>query len=110
MLLGGVPDPVVCPRLGKVVAAARSRHALGGDHRFEQASRLIYNGNIGDPLPDHDDARAIVKDLVGRQRGDGAWPKADDSHMSGDDGTLLNTTWALQILNMKRSVLPIFER
>ena len=52
----------------------------------------------------------VLKELLERQRADGSFPRAGDSHVPGDDGTLLNTAWSLQIMTMDQGVLPIHER
>jgi hypothetical protein len=54
--------------------------------------------------------RAILEELTRRQESDGSFPKTSDSHVAGEDGTILNTAWALQIMTMDGGVLPIFER
>jgi hypothetical protein len=54
--------------------------------------------------------KAIVKELLSRQKSDGSYPRSSDSHVAGTDGTLLNTAWAVQILTMEDGLLPIYER
>lgn len=53
---------------------------------------------------------AVLNELVKRQRSDGRYPRASDSHMAGEDAALLNTAWAVQIMTMQNGYLPIYER
>jgi len=54
--------------------------------------------------------RAVLADLIARQEPDGRFARRGDSHVAGEDGAILNTAWALQVLTIDRGVLPIHER
>lgn len=53
---------------------------------------------------------AILTELLKRQKRNGAFIRGSDSHVPGTDGTLLNTSWAVQIMTLDDGVLPIYER
>lgn len=54
--------------------------------------------------------RAILEELLKRQKRNGAFTRSSDSHVAGTDGALLNTAWAVQIMTLEDGVLPIYER
>lgn len=54
--------------------------------------------------------KAVVDELLKRQRSNGSFPKTSDSHMAGLNAALMNTAWAIQIMNIENGLLPIFER
>lgn len=54
--------------------------------------------------------KAIRLELANRQRTDGRWANDKEDTLAEQDSEVLNTAWALQILQIDRGFLPLHER
>lgn len=54
--------------------------------------------------------KAIQADLTGRQRPEGNWPADPEDSLATGDSEVLNTAWALQVVQIEAGTLPIHER
>jgi hypothetical protein len=93
-LLQRVPDPVVLPGLGEMVARGAARRALGGDDRLELLSGAIDDAEVAERPGEYHDAGAITQragqlglDLPPRLRAGDLLPQAPaviDEHAALD--------------------------
>jgi hypothetical protein len=54
--------------------------------------------------------KAVLADLTGRQRPEGNWPADPEDSLATGDSEVLNTAWALQVVQIEAGALPIHER
>jgi hypothetical protein len=60
-LLQRVPDPVVLPGLGEMIARGAARGTLAGDDRLKLLRGTINDAQVAERTGEHDDARAVVQ-------------------------------------------------
>ena len=60
-LLQRVPDPVVLPGLGEMIARGAARGPLAGDDRLELLGGTVDDAEVAERTGEHDDARAVVQ-------------------------------------------------